>query len=172
MKFLRSYLMFLLLMLVNGTFSACKKETDLTPQLIGKWKQQAIQYRIIYEVNGIKYDKTGTRSMQDFEIEFGSDGMVSMPGEIYSYSVSGDQMTLRRGTITSVNKINLHNDQLTLTRTKNVMEGLSEAVKLRDAKAWAGIINYPNGGNGVYTYINIATKGEAVYMSNIYERVK
>lgn len=153
---------------------ACRKETEgVVPAIVGKWQQQAYQYRIVYEVNGSKYDKTGTRTLAQGGIfEFKADGTATGRSRTYTYTQSGDRITLRYGTDTETGNVILTGDQLTLSGIDNMLEGLSEADKLKEARGWALEVNGTNGGNGVYTDINKATKAYEVYSVSVYQRVK
>lgn len=153
---------------------SCKKAPEVVvPAIVGKWQQQAYQYRIVYEVNGSRYDKTGTRTLTQGGIfEFKADGTATERNRTYTYTQSGDRITLRYGTDTETGNVILTGDQLTLSGIDNMLEGLSEADKLKEAKGWAIEVNGTNGGNGVYTDINKATKAYEVYSASVYQRVK
>ncbi|WP_020600002.1 lipocalin family protein [Spirosoma panaciterrae] len=150
---------------------ACKKESDVTPNIVGKWQQQAYQYRIVYEVNGSQYDKTGTRKLTSGNtIEFKADGTTSGLSPAYTYTLSGDQITLRYGATAETGKVTLIGDQLTVIGN-NIIAGLSEADKLKEAKGWARELNGSSGGDGEYTNISKATKASEVYPISVYKRV-
>ncbi|WP_080055259.1 lipocalin family protein [Spirosoma aerolatum] len=150
---------------------ACKKESDVTPNIVGKWQQQAYQYRIVYEVNGSQYDKTGTRKLSSANtIEFKSDGTTSGLSRAYTYTLVGDQLTLRYGASTETAKVTITGDQLTAIGN-NIIAGLSEADKLKEAKGWAVEVNGTSGGDGEYINISKATKASEVYPISVYKRV-
>lgn len=168
----RIFLIFLLIMPASVLFVSCKKDADVTPNVIGKWQQSAFQYRIVYEVSGSKYDKTGSRNTTGGMVEFKEDGTATERGTTYTYTISGDQLTIRYGAVTTLFKITVTGDQLVMTKTESLIAGLSDADKLKEAKGWAGEINGSSSVNGVYTDINKATKADGVYSISLYQRVK
>lgn len=169
----RAFSFALLFIGVSSLVTSCKKDPEVVvPDIVGRWTQQAYQYRIIYEVSGSKYDKTGTRTSQGSIIEFKADGTTSGGSRPYTYTLSGDQITLRYGTTVETGKVIITGDQLTLTGIDNLIAGLSETDKLKEAKGWATEVNGTNGGSGVFTDINKATKAYEVYAASVYQRVK
>jgi len=164
----------LLLLSLMALFGQCKDEATPAPNIVGKWTQQAYQYRIVYEVNGSRYDKTGTRtSVRSEPIEFKSDGTLT--GDVdfgYTYTLSGDQITVKYGADVQTFKVSIIGDQLTVTGNENLIAGLSEADKIKEAKGWAVEVNGSSGGDGVYTSLSKATKAYEVYSTTIFQRAK
>lgn len=163
----------ILIMLFSSVLTACKKDPEVpTPNIVGKWKQQAYQYRIVYEVNGSKYDKTGTRRLSSGQtIEFKADGTTAGGSPAYTYTLSGDEITLRYGTEVTKGNVILSGDQLTLVGSDNLVNGLTETDKIKEAKGWAAEVYGSNGGDGEYTSLSKATKVFEIYAVSVYQRV-